>query len=84
MVEFVEFIAAKGGDRATWDHFLDFREAFERHGLPQVIHTDALSLSGRIHQTWHGRRFTAISRYDSSAFAPAKNPVLPRRPHPRD
>jgi hypothetical protein len=43
----VEFIAAKGGGRATWDHSLDFREAFERHGLPQVIHTDALGLFGR-------------------------------------
>jgi hypothetical protein len=51
MVELVEFIAAKDGDRATWDHFPDFREAFERHGLPQVIHTHALSLYGRICQT---------------------------------
>jgi hypothetical protein len=30
----------------TWDHFLHFREAFERHGLPQVIYTDGLSLFG--------------------------------------
>ena len=30
----------------TWNHFLHFREAFERHGLPQVIYTDALSLFG--------------------------------------
>jgi hypothetical protein len=30
----------------TWDHFLHFREAFERHGLPQAIYTDALSLFG--------------------------------------
>lgn len=30
----------------TWNHFLHFREAFECHGLPQVIYTDALSLFG--------------------------------------
>lgn len=30
----------------TWNHFLHFREAFERHGLPQAIYTDALSLFG--------------------------------------
>ena len=30
----------------TWNHFLHFREAFERHGLPQVIYTDGLSLFG--------------------------------------
>lgn len=30
----------------TWNHFLHFREAFENHGLPQVIYTDALSLFG--------------------------------------
>jgi hypothetical protein len=30
----------------TWDHFLHFREAFEGHGLPQVIYTDGLSLFG--------------------------------------
>jgi hypothetical protein len=30
----------------TWNHFLHFREAFERHGLPEVVYTDALSLFG--------------------------------------
>jgi hypothetical protein len=30
----------------TWNHFLHFRGAVERHDLPQVIYTDALSLSG--------------------------------------
>lgn len=30
----------------TWDHFQHFREAFERHGLPQVIYIDGLSLFG--------------------------------------
>lgn len=30
----------------TWNHFLHFREAFERHGLPEAIYTDALSLFG--------------------------------------
>ena len=30
----------------TWNHFLHFREAFERHGLPQTIYTDGLSLFG--------------------------------------
>ncbi|MCX6846949.1 MAG: hypothetical protein NTU84_10420, partial [Verrucomicrobia bacterium] len=30
----------------TWNHFQHFREAFERHGLPQVIYTDGLSLFG--------------------------------------
>ena len=30
----------------TWDHFLHFRQAFERHGLPEAIYTDALSLFG--------------------------------------
>lgn len=30
----------------TWNHFLHFREAFERHGLPEVVYTDGLSLFG--------------------------------------
>lgn len=30
----------------TWNHFEHFREAFEKHGLPQVIYTDGLSLFG--------------------------------------
>ena len=30
----------------TWNHFLHFREAFETHGIPQVIYTDGLSLFG--------------------------------------
>lgn len=30
----------------TWDHFLHFRECFERHGLPESVYTDALSLFG--------------------------------------
>jgi hypothetical protein len=30
----------------TWAHFQHFREAFERHGIPQAIYTDALSLFG--------------------------------------
>lgn len=30
----------------TWDHFLHFRQAFECHGLPEAIYTDALSLFG--------------------------------------
>lgn len=30
----------------TWNHFEHFREAIERHGLPQVIYTDGLSLFG--------------------------------------
>jgi hypothetical protein len=34
--------------QSTFARVLDRRE---RHGLPQVIHTDALSLSGRIRQT---------------------------------
>ena len=30
----------------TWDPFLHFRQAFECHGLPEAIYTDALSLFG--------------------------------------
>lgn len=30
----------------TWNHFQHFREAIERHGLPEVIYTDGLSLFG--------------------------------------
>jgi hypothetical protein len=30
----------------TWNHFEHFRETFERHGLPQAIYTDGLSLFG--------------------------------------
>jgi hypothetical protein len=30
----------------TWNHFQHFREAFERHGLPDAIYTDGLSLFG--------------------------------------
>ena len=30
----------------TWNHFQHFRRAFETHGLPEAIHTDALSLFG--------------------------------------
>lgn len=30
----------------TWNHFLHFRECFERRGLPESVYTDALSLFG--------------------------------------
>lgn len=30
----------------TWDHFCHFRCAFENHGIPEAIYTDALSLFG--------------------------------------
>lgn len=30
----------------TWNHFLHFREAFENHGIPEIIYTDGLSLFG--------------------------------------
>jgi hypothetical protein len=30
----------------TWNHFLHFRGAFETHGIPRSIYTDALSLFG--------------------------------------
>lgn len=30
----------------TWNHFQHFRAIFERHGLPEAIYTDALSLFG--------------------------------------
>jgi hypothetical protein len=30
----------------TWNHFMHFREAFERHGLPEALYTDGLSLFG--------------------------------------
>jgi len=30
----------------TWNHFTHFRAAFERHGLPEAVYTDALSLFG--------------------------------------
>jgi len=30
----------------TWNHFCHFRTAFEAHGLPEAIYTDALSLFG--------------------------------------
>lgn len=30
----------------TWNHFLHFRRAFESHGLPEAVYTDALSLFG--------------------------------------
>ena len=30
----------------TWNHFLHFRECFERLGLPESVYTDALSLFG--------------------------------------
>lgn len=36
------FVAAE----TTWNHFLHFRRAFETHGLPEAIYTDALSLFG--------------------------------------
>jgi len=41
------FVAGRfvGGD-TTWNHFLHFREAFERHGLPDALYTDGLSLFG--------------------------------------
>lgn len=41
------FVAGRFVERdTTWNHFQHFREAFERHGLPEAIHTDALSLFG--------------------------------------
>lgn len=30
----------------TWNHFQHFREAFLRHGLPEAVYTDGLSLFG--------------------------------------
>jgi hypothetical protein len=30
----------------TWDHFCHFRCAFENHGIPEAVYTDALSLFG--------------------------------------
>jgi hypothetical protein len=30
----------------TWNHFRHFRSAFENHGIPEAIYTDALSLFG--------------------------------------
>lgn len=30
----------------TWSHFLHFREAFETHGIPEIVYTDGLSLFG--------------------------------------
>jgi hypothetical protein len=30
----------------TWNHFRHFRAAFERHGLPDAVYTDGLSLFG--------------------------------------
>jgi hypothetical protein len=40
-------VAARFVERdTTWNHFLHFRECFERHGLPESIYTDALSLFG--------------------------------------
>ena len=30
----------------TWNHFCHFRSAFENHGIPEAIYTDALSLFG--------------------------------------
>jgi hypothetical protein len=30
----------------TWDHFEHFREGFGRHGLPEAVYTDGLSLFG--------------------------------------
>lgn len=38
----------------TWNHFLHFRRAFETHGLPEAIYTDALSLFGPSSSTDHG------------------------------
>lgn len=41
------FVAGSFVDRdTTWNHFQHFRGAFERHGLPEAIYTDALSLFG--------------------------------------
>jgi len=30
----------------TWNHFLHFREAFETHGIPEIVYTDGLRLFG--------------------------------------
>lgn len=30
----------------TWNHFLHFRQAFETHGIPEIVYTDGLSLFG--------------------------------------
>lgn len=30
----------------TWNHFVHFRAAFERHGLPEALYTDGLKLFG--------------------------------------
>ncbi len=30
----------------TWSHFLHFREAFQTHGIPEIVYTDGLSLVG--------------------------------------
>ena len=41
------FVSARFGKRDTAGiHFQPFRKAFERHGLPEAIYTDALSLFG--------------------------------------
>jgi hypothetical protein len=41
------FVAGRFVERdTTWNHFQHFRQAFERHGLPEAIYTDALSLFG--------------------------------------
>ena len=34
------------GSDTTWNHFGHFREAFGIRGLPEIVHTDGLSLSG--------------------------------------
>ena len=48
------FVAGRFVDRdTTWNHFLHFREAFERHGLPEAIYTDALSLFGPSSSNYH-------------------------------
>ncbi len=48
------YVAGRFVDRdTTWNHFLHFREAFERHGLPEAIYTDALSLFGPSSSNYH-------------------------------
>jgi hypothetical protein len=48
------YVAGRFVERdTTWNHFLHFREAFERHGLPEAIYTDALSLFGPSSSNYH-------------------------------
>ena len=57
------FVAGRFVDRdTTWNHFLHFREAFERHGLPEAIYTDALSLFGPSSSNYHADPRSEVQR----------------------